>query len=343
MKSLKHGWDERGLSNRHKIIIILASVYLLIVVGIYIIGNLIEDDPKEYNVYGNLDERFVPDVSLELNGKTYSYFDNQYTNILVMGIDQPQFSSDTSHRSGGQADFLLLLSISRHNRTITPIHIDRDTMASVPVYGAFGDRAGSKNMQICLSHSFGADQTQCCLNTLEAVREMFCGIPIDYYLAMDMDGIAQLNDALGGVTVTLEEDFSHLDPEMTAGKTITLQGRQAEYYVRGRYGVGDYTNQMRMTHQQNFINQALPKLYELLEHDPRYVRDLFDELSPHLCTNLQQTWLTNNSYAIENYEVTDIITPEGSHTVGNTGFMEFHLDEEALEKMLIDVFFSNPA
>lgn len=340
---MKRGWDERGLPSRHKIILFLVIAYVFVIGGIYVVGSLLEGKPAEYNVYGSLDERFVPDVTLEYQGRSYPYFSNQYTNILVIGVDQAQLNESTSRRNGGQADFLLLLAISRHNRTITPIHIDRDTITSVPVYGAFGDPAGSRDMQLCLSHSFGATQAECCENTLTAVRGLIHGIPIDYYLAMDMDGIAELNDALGGVIVTLTDDFSHLDPEMTAGATLTLKGRQAEYFVRGRYGIGDYTNRQRMTHQQDFIREALPRLYEMLEEDSRFVSDLFDQLSPHLCTNLQQSWLLNNSYSIENYEVTDIITLKGTHSIGETGFMEFHPDERALKEMLIDVFFSDPS
>lgn len=338
---MKHMRDERGLPTRNKALVLAVIAYLLVVAGIYVVGTLVEKKPEEYNVYGNLDERFTPDVTLEYNGVSYPYYSNLYTNILVIGVDQAQLSANTSERSGGQADFIMLLAISRHDRTITPIHIDRDTIAAVPVYGVFGNRAGSRDMQICLSHSFGSSQEECCLNTLEAVRGLFCDVPINYYIAMDMGGIAELNDALGGVTVTLKEDFSHLDPEMTAGATITLEGRQAEYYVRGRYGIGDYSNRQRMTHQQDFINEALPRLYSLMEDDPRYVSDLFDQLSPHLCTDLQQSWILNNRYAIEHYEVTDIITLTGTHAVGDTGFMEFHPDRDALKEMLIDVFFSS--
>ena len=329
---MKRGWDERGLPRRNKLIIALVIVYLAILGGIYIVGSILEAEPEQANIYGDLSTRFAADVTLEYRGKSYPYYDNQYTNILVIGVDQAQLSANTSQRNGGQADFLLLLAISRHDRTITPIHIDRDTISAVPVYGAFGDRAGSREMQICLSHSFGESQEECCANTVEAVQNLFCGIPIDYYLAMDMDGIAELNDALGGVTVTLTEDFSHLDPEMTAGKTLTLRGRQAEYYVRGRYGVGDYSNRQRMTHQQDFIREALPELYSLIESDPNYVSDLYDQLLPHLCTDLKQSWLMNNSYAIENYEVQEILTLSGTHKVGSTGFMEFHPNENALRK-----------
>lgn len=50
------------------------------------------------------------------------------------------------------------------------------------------------------------------------------GESVDFYVAMNMDGISELNDLAGGVTVTLEDDFSSIDPAMTKGTTLTLPG-----------------------------------------------------------------------------------------------------------------------
>lgn len=41
---------------------------------------------------------------------------------------------------------------------------------------------------------------------------------------MSLDGISVLNDLAGGVTVTLEDDFSAEDPAMTRGTTLSLHG-----------------------------------------------------------------------------------------------------------------------
>lgn len=51
-----------------------------------------------------------------------------------------------------------------------------------------------------------------------------------------------LNDLLGSITVAFKDDFSQNDPQMTAGKTIQLHGRQAEIYVRKRIGIGTGSN-----------------------------------------------------------------------------------------------------
>ena len=75
---------------------------------------------------------------------------------------------------------------------------------------------------------------------------------------MNLDGISALNDVAGGVTVTLEDDFSMIDPEMTQGRQITLVGDQAEIYVRSRMSMEVGTNEARMVRQQNYISHWYP-------------------------------------------------------------------------------------
>ena len=175
---------------------------------------------------GSLEGRFTPTLTLTSDGQEYGYYPNFHTNILLIGVDKESITEQGSYRNGGQADFLLLLNIDRQHRTITPIHIDRDTVTDVKVLSPFGRSAGVSRMQICLSHAFGNTTAVNCENTIWAVETLLHGIPVDHYVVLDMNGISMLNDELGGVTVTLTEDFSHLDPEMTVGTTLRLLGRQ---------------------------------------------------------------------------------------------------------------------
>ena len=88
-------------------------------------------------------------------------------------------------------------------------------------------------------------------------RGKHLGESIDFYVAMNMDGISELNDLAGGVTVTLEDDFSSIDPAMTRGTTLTLHGEQAETFVRSRMTVGDGTNASRMERQSVYAGGAV--------------------------------------------------------------------------------------
>ena len=62
----------------------------------------------------------------------------------------------------------------------------------------------------------------------------------NYYISMNMDAIAILNDAVGGVTVNVTDDFSAVDPSITKGE-VTLKGDQALTFIQTRKDVGRIT------------------------------------------------------------------------------------------------------
>ena len=338
---MRYRSDGSGNMSRWRIMVIgtMAVILLLGLLGIvYLMGSLMDNaEPKEETL-GSIEGRFAPTMTLLHNGREYDYFENYFTNILLMGVDKESIDDQGGYRSGGQADFLMLVSIDRRNRTITPIHIDRDTVTDVKVYSPFGHAAGVNPMQICLAHSFGASNQVNCENTIWAVQKLLQGISIDHYLVLDMTGIAMLNDALGGVTVTLKDDFSHLDPQMTIGTTLRLCGKQAEYFVRGRHEVGDNSNLQRMSRQREFLEKMLDLLTEKISQSAMFVSDLFAELDDHLYTSMDSTWLTNQTYVMDHYQRREIIDLEGQHRIGEDGFMEFHPYEDKLKKLLIDIF-----
>lgn len=157
-------------------------------------------------------------------------------------------------------DFLRLVAIDSTAKTVFQVQIDRDTMTPITILGVLGNRSGVRTTHICLAHSFGDGGAQSCELTVDAVSNLLFGSQIDYYVAMNLDGISVLNDWVGGVTVTLEDDFSALDAAMTQGTTLTLAGEQAEIYVRSRRNVGVGTNETRMKRQQEYISLLSSKL-----------------------------------------------------------------------------------
>ena len=89
------------------------------------------------------------------------------------------------------------------------------------------------------------------------VQKYLKNTPIDHYFAMSLDGISILNDFLGGIEVTLEDDFTVYDSEMVLGKTIRLSGKQAEIYLRNRYYIGDGSNKLRMKRQKQYLEMII--------------------------------------------------------------------------------------
>lgn len=333
----RHNHDN-WLSKDAYVRIIKILVYLIAMVFIFIIAMSMDKEEGPEPV-GTLGDRFDAVATMEYEGDTLDYREKQVENILLIGVDRSEIrQAQTDYQNGGQADFLFLLSLDNRNKRMEVLQIDRDTMAEIQIYGAFGNPAGKRTTQICLAQAFGADVNVNCENTRNAVSDFLYSIPVDHYIALDMSAIRIINDMLGGVTVTLEEDFSAIDPAMQPGKTLTLQGDQAEIYVRTRTEIGS-SNAQRMQRQQLYIDSAMELMTSQMEENLNFIRELLTSLEEHMVTNADQGWLVNEAYACRRYTLGEVITLAGSHTTGQDGFVEFHVDEKALKALIADLYF----
>jgi LCP family protein required for cell wall assembly len=115
---------------------------------------------------------------------------------------------------------------------------------------------------------------------IEAMRdaaEGITGLPIQYYVLIDMQGFLELIDALGGVTINVPEDVPiHADETFTtvaewipAGEQH-LDGYHALWYARSRHGTSDYDRMER----QRQIQQAV-----LAQFNPANVLSKFQEIA----------------------------------------------------------------
>ena len=321
------------------VLVCTALLYAGLLLGVQTIGNRLEQRDAVESI-GSLEGRFASEaLTMQYGGRTWTYRGRELTNLLLIGVDWEESENTVSRRYAGQADFLFLITIDRENKIVSTLQLDRDTMADIRVYGPFGDYTGIQKTQICLSHAYGKSDAQNCENTVWAVSRLLGGIPIDGYITLDMSGITALNDALGGVTVTLKEDFSALDPEMTKGATLTLRGMQAEIFVRSRMDVGDGTNVSRMQRQHTFIRSAEELLVQRMNEDMNYAGTLYDTLAGHTTTNIERGWLINKAYECRDYRRPETKMLAGSHCIGTDGFMEFHADEDALNALLTEMCF----
>lgn len=328
--------SERRVGQRN---IALLMIYALVLVGI-IVGGLIWDraERTETESFGSLAGRFESDISLSYQGKTVHYREHEITNYLLIGMDRGDMEN-RGYQDGGQADFLLILSVDRRHRTITPVMIDRDTMTPVTTYGIFGNPAGTRTMQICLAQAFSGVDNSGSENTAQAASGLLGGVKIDRWLMMNLGGIALLNDSIGGVEVTLEDDLTVLDPALQKGATVLLTGELAEHFVRGRRTVADGTNASRMIRQQTYIEALIQKMNRLLEEDDDFLYRVFDSLSGHMESDADEKILINEANAYSKYDWQPLVTLPGEHGVGEDGFAEFRVDEQRMMDIIVDLWF----
>ena len=164
-------------------------------------------------------------------------------------------------------------------------------------------------MQISLAHGFGDGKAESCGYARDAVSRLLQGENIDFYLAMSLDGISALNDLAGGVTVTLEDDFSAADPAMTRGTTLTLHGDQAEIFVRRRMDIGEGTNEARMVRQEEYLAQLSAQLESRVRQDQQFTAQVYDALQPYLVTDLAKSVSAVSSLALTFTSLTMPRTP----------------------------------
>ena len=272
------------------------------------------------------------------NGKWYELRDNVET-ILVMGLDKFEGeTSQDSYNNDMQADFLSLLVLDRDNDTVTTLQINRDTMAQMNILGLDGEPVGTKKAQLALSHTYGSGGKDSCKNAAKAVSDFLYETPIDHYISLTMDAVSELNDMVGGVEVTVLEDFSDVDASLVKGEKITLSGDQALTYVRSRGGIADETNINRMKRQRQYLDALYKKLSEAFEKDEGFVSKAGLKLAEYMVSDCTVAQLERIADFISEYDAGNIVEIKGESKVGEK-HMEFYPDEAALQKQIIELFY----
>ena len=272
------------------------------------------------------------------NGVDY-YPRQDITTVLVLGIDQegPAQASD-GYMNRGAADLVMLLVFDESRQTCDILQLNRDTMLRMPVLGLGGRKAGTSYGQLALAHTYGTGLADSCENTREAVSNFLYGITVDYYVSMRMDAIGLLNDAVGGVTVNVTEDFSQVDPTIGQGP-VTLMGRQTLSYVRTRQDLGDQLNISRMERHRKYVDGFLAAFRASREEDPEFFLKTYETITPYLVTDCSVNTISGIIERYSDYTVNTPVTPEGENVLGEQ-YYEFHVDEEKLDSLILEMFFA---
>ena len=322
------------MPDRKKIIfrsvLICAAALVLLLGGIKAVDEMQKKEFPEARSEGT--KEFMQSGTTEADGKEYKKTP-AVTTLLIGGIDRAanenQGISTGRYRNGGQADFLLLLAIDHTNRKIHQLQIDRDAMTDVMVLSVYGKETGTRLMQVCLSHNYGANPTDNARYTLRAVRNLMNGLEIDSYCMMDYTAVSALNDLLGGVTVTVPDDMTSVNAAWGKGSTVTLSNGEAETFVRARKTIGEGTNEERMKRQSEFMQKAAAMLRGKLSESAEFGAKLLKALKKNTVTNLSDQQLLEELQRSANYEVLPVEYLEGSYKIGESGYMEFYADENS--------------
>ncbi len=333
-------WQKIALGIIISLICLIAIMSGVIVYMYYSgIDTLVDDSGLNINPPGYVDATKDGRV-ITYKGHYYQY-NKRIANILCMGSDRDAEATRINEAgddfaTGGQADSLFLTSVNVDTGIVNLVNISRETMAEVNVYTSNGKAAGSRNEQICLAYAYGDGEETSCQNELVAVRRLFYNLPINFYMSLNINGIAPINDSIGGVNVTSPETIA----EFNKGETYHLQGSLAQSFVRARSHETFKGNSMRMERQKIYLEAFSRDLFALTRSNFLTPLDLYNTSDPYITTNI-------GSKEVAYFAVTALRGEFNGINVKNVPgevkegkkFAEFYVDEKKFFELFLELFY----
>lgn len=283
-----------------------------------------------------------PDV-IWYNGKAYRY-NHDLVTMLVMGIDQEsdtiEEKDDVSGESG-QADTIFLIVMDKSKDEIKMISISRDTMTQIKTFDYKGNYLGKSKNHLGLAYSFGDGKVTSCQYMVDAVSNLFYGMPINGYVALNMNAVAMINDAVGGVTVTVAEDMTQVDPSFAEGAAVTLTGDQALKFTRYRDTEKDFSNNSRMERQKQYLVNFMGQAVKAMKADMGLPVSLYQSLTDDMVTNLsldRSVYLATE--AMDMHFTADGIVSLKAKSKKGSVYDEVYVDDDALYDLIIQTFYT---
>ncbi|MGF3112301.1 LCP family protein [Facklamia sp. P9177] len=152
---------------------------------------------------------------------------NKPFSVLLLGID----TGDLGRTEVGRSDVMMVATINPKEENIVITSIPRDSYVDIP------DRGMDK-----INHAYAFGGPELSVETVEN----WLDIEIPYYITVDMKGLADVVDSVGGIDVVPPTSFEISGYSFTEGQELHLDGEMALAYVRERYNSGgDYARQKR--------------------------------------------------------------------------------------------------
>ena len=224
---------------------------------------------------------------------------------------------------------------------ISLIGVNRDTMVEVVMVG-LGENGEdlTATAEISVQHGFGDGLNQSCELTRDAVSELFYNLPIHGYISFNMGGMAALNDAVGSVQLTVLEDMTEINPAWYQGAEVTLKGKDAYEYVHYRNTEVFESARNRLARQKQYLAVFAGTAMAKIKKDVTLPVSLYQVFKPYTVTDIsvdEISWLASQLTGYK-FDENAVYSMEGI-TIKGQKFEEFYPDEEALQELIIKVFY----
>ena len=340
-RKLKRKW--KNMSKWIKVPFVIILIIAILVGGIEGALSYIKYKGKNDFVSATITDKNHDEI-ITYKGHKYAFNEN-VVSIAFMGIDQREMLSKNDADFVGCADADVVVTVDTGNGAVKIINIPRDTMVDVDVYNDTGVFLSTDNVQLCLAYAYGDGKEKSCENVTKAISRILYNVPINKYFALDLEGVAPINDAIGGVT--LEAQYSVPDKGIIKGQTVTLKGDMAEAYVRTRDMDYLEASLNRSARIEQYVKAFAQQLIPAVKKDFGVVTDLYNTASKYSKTNitlnnatyLASTVLDKGIDSFETYTITGSMT-ETKHTkYPDAVIAEFTPDEDSVMEAVLNTYY----
>ncbi len=284
----------------------------------------------------------IPGDYVFYNGKKYKYND-KVTTVLFAGIDKRASEQiEGVYGTAGQADCIFVMALDTESGKYKLMAVSRDSMVDVNILDDKFKFRGTEKKQICLAYGYGDGKEKSAENLKHSISRLFFGIPVNSYVAFDLDVIPILNDKVGGVNVTVNEDLSMYDPALYEGANVTLNGEQAELFVRRRDIHGDENqNNLRMERQKIYLTSFLKKTLKLTKDDISTPLDMYNSCTDYMVTDIDASTVTYYAsiFVKSGFDADENMLKVPGEAKGGTNYAEYYVDTDEFFKIILDTYY----
>lgn len=336
--------DKKKLSLPLRIVISIASAVAVII--IFAMGSLLYLEHQGKDSMTNVTTQTNYDEKITYNGHHYVY-NNNVVSIAFIGVDKRELGTDNGKiGTAGQADANIVLAVDTATGRAKAIAVPRDTMVEVALYSSDNDFLRDEEMQLCLSYAYGNGTDTSANNVTTSLSRILYNVPVNKYFALDLNGIAPINDAIGGVTVSSLYDFDKLN--IKQGDTLHLTGNLTETYVRQRDMDTVDASLNRTARQVQYIKAFAAQLAPSVINDFTIVSRLYNTAIQYSSTNISLSDATYMASLLVSKNITDFesVTIPGemkaSTKIDYADFVyaEFYPNQDALMEIVLDTFYT---
>ncbi|WP_413475321.1 LCP family protein [Staphylococcus equorum] len=198
---------------------------------------------KIFSVGGSIHNPLDRDKS-SLRDKDVNLYDGDPFTIALFGVDSD--AKRDADGGGQRSDTVMVLSINPQKKTTEIVSIPRDTQAEIV----------GKGTTEKINHAYAYGGPDMAVKSVENLLN----VPIDHYATIDMDGMQDMIDTVGGINVTSNASFSYDGYQFSEGVQSHMDGKEAMAFIRSRKEDGAGGDFGRQERQQLVIQGLANKL-----------------------------------------------------------------------------------